>query len=226
MNYNYNYLFLDLIITILLFLIIPFITFYKREKYYTKKQRTIILVLNSVFIEIIYIIIQCCLIGDYTIINFAPAVIYYYINKLIWKKNRFSDKVKKSESKNIFNKIKLKSILLFIIFICLIIYIIILNMNISQLNKRAKQLKDNYNELSEEKEYYENILEKMNNKLTFYDEHIVFEVNDIPGKYMSYNCMKYIMQDRSYSYRAYNVEQAKGKGLTQYKCSALVELID
>lgn len=121
MNYNYNYLFLDLIITILLFLIIPFVIFYKREKYYTKKQRTIILILNSVFIEIIYIIIQCCLIGDYTLISFAPAVSYYYINKLIWKKNRFSDKVKKSENKNIFNKIKLKSIILFIIFICLIV---------------------------------------------------------------------------------------------------------
>ncbi len=226
MNYNYNFLFLDLIITILLFLIIPFIIFYKREKYYTKKQRTIILILNSFFIEIIYIIIQCYLIGNYTLISFAPAVTYYYINKLIWKKNRYSDKVKKSENKNIFNKIKLKSIIIFIMFICLIIYIIILNTNIIKLNKEIKQLKDNYNELSEEKKYYENISEKMNNKLNFYDEHIVFEISDIAGKYMSYNCMKYIVQDRSYSYRAYNIEQAKGKGLTQYKCSALVELID
>lgn len=226
MNYNYNFLFLDLIITILLFLIIPFIIFYKREKYYTKKQRTIILILNSFFIEIIYIIIQCCLIGNYTLISFAPAVTYYYINKLIWKKNRYSDKVKKSENKNIFNKIKLKSIIIFVMFICLIIYIIILNTNIIKLNKEIKQLKDNYNELSEEKKYYENISEKMNNKLNFYDEHIVFEISDIVGKYMSYNCMKYIVQDRSYSYRAYNIEQAKGKGLTQYKCSALVELID
>lgn len=135
MNYNYNFLFLDLIITILLFLIIPFIIFYKREKYYTKKQRTIILILNSFFIEIIYIIIQCYLIGNYTLISFAPAVTYYYINKLIWKKNRYSDKVKKSENKNIFNKIKLKSIIIFIMFICLIIYIIILNTNIIKLNK-------------------------------------------------------------------------------------------
>lgn len=111
-------------------------------------------------------------------------------------------------------------------FICLIIYIIILNTNIIKLNKEIKQLKDNYNELSEEKKYYENISEKMNNKLNFYDEHIVFEISDIAGKYMSYNCMKYIVQDRSYSYRAYNIEQAKGKGLTQYKCSVLVELID
>lgn len=64
----------------------------------------------------------------------------------------------------------------------------------------------------------------MLDKIAFFDEHIVFEIEEFKGKYLSYNCMNYISKDKKISFLAYNIEQAKAKGLEEYKCTIRVEL--
>ncbi|MCI7241788.1 MAG: hypothetical protein MR550_04510, partial [Bacilli bacterium] len=61
-------------------------------------------------------------------------------------------------------------------------------------------------------------------KSVFFDEHIVFEIEEFKGKYLSYNCMNYLTKDKKYFFWAYNIEQAKAKGLKEYKCPIRVEL--
>lgn len=64
----------------------------------------------------------------------------------------------------------------------------------------------------------------MTTKSTFIDNNIVFEIEELKGKYLSYNCMIYLTKGKEYSFWAYNKKQAQSKGLEEYKCSIRTEL--
>ena len=98
MEINYGYLLLDFIITIIAYLFLPFIIFYKKNDRYDIKERKKIIVFNSIVISGCFILYR--VINDYenAMISFAPAIFYYYVNRWIWCKK--TDIIPNSKIKN------------------------------------------------------------------------------------------------------------------------------
>lgn len=88
MDYNFGGLFLDLIFTAFLYLLVPFIIFYRSKKKYEEKEFKKILIYNSSIIALFFIILRASLSIKDPVRSFAPALFYYYINKTIWFKKR------------------------------------------------------------------------------------------------------------------------------------------
>ncbi len=133
-----------------------------------------------------------------------------------------------STSKN--NSDNVKSILI-IINITLIISIILI---IVFYNNKITKLKDENKDLSEEKDLFKNESERIFNdvfnvlgdeysldyikeKLDFYDNSIVFQIEGFGNYYYTYDCMMKKVNG-SYSYWAYNKEAAIDNGLRQGTC--------
>lgn len=217
MNYNFINIMLDFIITITSYLIVPFILFYKPNKNYNKTEKKKILVLNSIIIAIIFIIIRIIQHDPQPVKTFAPSLFYYYINKLIWLNNRTTYNIKKSKMKK--EKIYLIMISVIIITIVSLFTIFLINKN-----KIIEEQKEKLNELtrsSKDCQQEKNVLMK---KSSFVDEYIVFELEELSGNYLSYNCMLYLVNGKKYTFQAYNIKQAQSKGLKEYKCPIRIEL--
>lgn len=78
---------LGILITATSYLIYPFLKFKVicKNKKYTSDRIHIELIINSVIICIIYLILQRILTGKISVINFTPALVYYYINVGLYK---------------------------------------------------------------------------------------------------------------------------------------------
>lgn len=228
MDYSFEGIALDVIITAIAYLITPFILFRISKREYNEQKKRKILLINSVIIALIFIIIRIIRNFEYPITSFAPALLYYYINKALWikentKKDLHSnvDKKKKKRSSKVLKGNK--SILIIIVVMFLIITIILtflLIKNKSTIKNQERKIEeitfDNLNYQEENKE--------LHNKSSFLDDYIVFEIEELKGNYISYNCMKYMIKDKENIFWAYNINQAKEKGLKEYKCSIRVEL--
>lgn len=228
MDYSFEGIALDVIITAIAYLITPFILFRISKREYNEQKKRKILLINSVIIALIFIIIRIIRNFEYPITSFAPALLYYYINKALWikentKKDLHSnvDKKKKKRSSKVLKGNK--SFLIIIVVMFLIITIILtflLIKNKSTIKNQERKIEeitfDNLNYQEENKE--------LHNKSSFLDDYIVFEIEELKGNYISYNCMKYMTKDKENIFWAYNINQAKEKGLKEYKCSIRVEL--
>lgn len=232
MNYNFGNIILDLIITAISYLIIPFILFKRKKEGYNEKEKRKILIFNSVIIALIFIIIRILLNFEQPIISFAPALLYYYINKKIWIKTNYKNEKRKKE-KNHFKvhknndvkpKINKDKMLLIITITISIIIISILTFLLVKQNSIIEKKKIEINEITTKENDCKREKKDLLNKNFFFDQHVVFEIEELRGKYLSYNCMNYLTKDKKYSFWAYNIEQAKGKGLEEYKCSIRIEL--
>lgn len=85
-------IFIDLIITIFIYLIFPVIYRLGHGKV-PKTQGKIIALMNSIFCSIIFIIIRLVILGgEFAVVSFAPAVLYYFIAKSILVDNDLSEK--------------------------------------------------------------------------------------------------------------------------------------
>lgn len=219
MDYNFIIILLDLFITIIAYSIVPFILFYKAKKEYNKKEKKKILIFNSITVAIIFIIIRIIFNDVQPVKTFAPALLYYYINKLIWFKH---------SGKNIkYNKCKKRKKENLIIIVATIILIITILIFTTLLIKKEKIINNQKKEIKglimDNKSY-----QQENNNLTikssFIDNNIVFEIEELKGKYLSYNCMIYLTKEKKYSFLVYNKAQAQAKGLEEYKCSIRTEL--
>ncbi len=78
---------IDLILTIFGYLIYPFVRIVIMKHKYTEKQVKNMILWNSIIVGLIFAIITYSLYGSNTttnVINFAPALLYYYINCALW----------------------------------------------------------------------------------------------------------------------------------------------
>lgn len=160
MEINYGYLLLDFIITIIAYLFLPFIIFYKKNDRYDIKERKKIIIFNSIVISGCFILYR--VINDYknAMISFAPAIFYYYVNKFIWCKTK-KDKKERSENgiktdkknKKSKSEDKIKTIFIFVIILFLITSITVsLSIGIKEKAEKDKlQLKLDNENANEEK---------------------------------------------------------------------------
>lgn len=231
MNYNFGSIVLDIIITAVAYLLTPFILFYRNKKEYNEQKKNKIILFNSIVVALIFIIIRIMLNFEQPVISFAPALLYYYINKAIWLKKK--EKIEKEEKKVLHSKVNKKKkkinlekgkILLIIIITIFIIVISILTFLLIKQNSTIEKQRNRIDELVSNNDSCKQTKDKLLDKSVFFDEHIVFEIEEFKGKYLSYNCMNYLTKDKKYFFWAYNIEQAKAKGLKEYKCPIRVEL--
>lgn len=231
MNYNFGSIVLDIIITAVAYLFIPFILFYRIKKEYNEQKKKKIILFNSIVIALIFIIIRIILNFEQPVISFAPALLYYYINKAIWLKKK--EKIEKEEKKVLHSKVNKKKkkvnlekskILLIIIITIFIVVISVLTFSLIKQNSTIEKQKNIIEELASRNDSCQQTKNKLLDKSAFFDEYIVFEIEEFKGKYLSYNCMNYLTKDKKYSFWTYNIEQAKVKGLEEYKCPIRVEL--
>ena len=103
MNYNPESIVLDIIITAVAYLFLPFILFHIRKKEYTEKRKKKLILFNSIIIVLVFIIIRIIFDFENPVISFAPALLYYYINKEIWIKKK--EKIEKEEKNTLHSKV-------------------------------------------------------------------------------------------------------------------------
>lgn len=103
-------IFLGILITAISYLIYPFLKFkiICKQKYYSLERIHCELIINSIVICIAYLILQQFLTGTISVVNFTPALVYYYIN-VILHKNR-NKKFNKKINKNVEEKKEIESI--------------------------------------------------------------------------------------------------------------------
>ncbi|MDY5058845.1 MAG: hypothetical protein SPF04_05215 [Bacilli bacterium] len=231
MNYNPEIIVLDIIITAVAYLFLPFILFHIRKKEYTEKRKKKLILFNSIIIALVFIIIRIIFDFENPVISFAPALLFYYINKAIWIKKK--EKIEKEEKNTLHSKVIKKKkkrsleknkILLIIVIVFFIVVIFILTFSLIKQNSTIKEQENRIEELASGNSSCQLTKNELLDKIAFFDEHIVFEIEEFKGKYLSYNCMNYISKDKEISFLAYNIEQAKAKGLEEYKCTIRVEL--
>lgn len=93
---------IDLFLTIICYLIYPFVRIKIMKHEYNEKQLKNMILWNSIIVGLIFAIITYSLYGSSTttnVINFAPAVFYYYINRAIWLPGLKQLNIKKGEQK-------------------------------------------------------------------------------------------------------------------------------
>lgn len=107
---NYGYFILDLIITMLAYMAVPFCMFFKRKQNYTLKYKKKVLIINSIVTSIIFIILREIISPDTnSVVSFAPALLYYYINNIIWTSKNLEETEKKEKVRKINNWQKFKN---------------------------------------------------------------------------------------------------------------------
>lgn len=237
---NYEFLVFDLIITAFSYFIAPFIKFIILKKAGTKEQIKTFILKNSVIVALIFVIIRAVVLQDETPIQtFAPAVLYYYFNYLIYIVWLKLDKIEYSgTNKDSTNKIrnvpnKKKAIILGIIgiifFAGLSVYQALDKDNIKkELESEILDLKREIRILKSSNEYYgnrinniigEHTYEYVINKLIFFDDNIVFVIDGYGNYYSDYDCMLQRVGNNRYSYWAFNKEAAINHGYQEFKCN-------
>lgn len=88
---------LNLLFTAFVYMIFPFVKFYKKKRKYENKEIKKILIWNSVIIAMIFVFLSVIIYPDSYEINFAPAVFYYFLNSIIWETK---EKIVKKEKNN------------------------------------------------------------------------------------------------------------------------------
>ncbi len=85
MEINYLALIIDLIITLVAYLGYPFYKFVIKKGIDDLKMRKKIVLWNSIIVALLFTLIKLICFGyDDTTINFAPAFLYYIINRLLY----------------------------------------------------------------------------------------------------------------------------------------------
>lgn len=268
---------IGILITAISYLIYPFLKFkiICKKKYYSLERIRCELIMNSIVICIVYLILQQVLTGNISIVNFTPALVYYYINvglhknrnekfdkktnknveekkdsELLVESKKEKPKIKNEESLQINDtsmtqdniikdntqqshekKIKnntLVKILPVILGIFLLISIIVIFSLLIKNEKQRLKIIDleekysNYDDLTKYKDLYFDEMAKnvkLSNKASFMDEHIVFVLDGYGNYYYSYDCMKQVTQGKQYTFWAYNISQAIGKGYQKFECN-------
>ena len=121
-------------------------------------------------------------------------------------------------------KLKNSNLKFIFITISLIIIIIVLSVIIGFLINSNKDLKQDYKNLNSrynvKQKSYENIKsekEKLEKKADFLDWNVVFVLDGYGNYYYTYDQMMDVTAGKDYSFWAYNIEAAKGRGYTPYK---------
>lgn len=92
-----------------------------------------------------------------------------------------------------------------------------LNEEISNLKKQVSTLREEKNKLSSENASLKLTDSKNSRKIKFFDENVVFVLDGYGRYYYTYDQMKQVTQGKSFSYWAYNLEQAIGLGYRAWK---------
>lgn len=219
MNIDWQNLIVNIILTGISFMIFPLLKFkILRTEEYTKEQIKKTCIINSIVVELIFIILGTHFNSNYKV-NVSPAIFWCFINIAIFtKKKKQRNKRKILEDQDLCtdfleqpiiqkNKKNKKHKVLFIILIILFILSIIINifLYIGYIN-----LDDAYStELAINKE--------LQDKVNFFNNNIAFVVKGDNTYYYSYDCLN--RKYDNYSYFAFNKEQAEAKGYIQYDCS-------
>ena len=238
---------LGLIISASSYLILPFAFFYKRTDKYDNKTIKILLIFNSIIVKLLWILLEVILYGDYQDMNFAPAVLYYFINTIIWSNkteeksknveenlsNEKKEIAKSKEKKKTKQKNSNKSLLI-VLAISIILNIVLigftfnLNYKIKEQEETIERKSSDLFDLSVERNSLKislnNILGGktelyMQKKLNFFDDNIVFVIDGYGNYYSNYDCMLQRVGNNNYNYWAYNKNAAIGKGYKEYKCN-------
>lgn len=215
-NINVLTLILDLLITIFGYMIIPFIKFRKGKKEnYSNKRIRIFLIINSAYIAFIFIIIQVFILKlDASVISFAPALFYYYINSFLWlNKNQTNSKNFKKTKKDIKKKISVSTIS-FIVFTIICVVSIIFNIFLGITNykncKMIKELKNDINEISKSKNRYEELYNLHQNSTSFLNNYVAI-IPESEKAYLTYSRWKNSKFENKKFY-IMSINDAKNKG--------------
>ncbi len=197
------------------------------------------LILNSISIAIIYLLISIAIYEKNAVVNFVPALFYYYINKAIFlNKNlhlKSYNKNKKVEKKNIQKANNIFSITL------TILLLLSISLNIFQFLNPKIKIKMKEKIIKEKLNYRVNndgtvdiednnsiigyvtvnssqIL-KLKQKINFYDENIVFVLDGYGNYYYNYDCVQEVTNGKQYSYLAFNKQAAISQGYQEFNCN-------
>ncbi len=142
-----------------------------------------------------------------------------------------SENIEKKKNKNNTNidiNKKLKIILIILVIVLIIvsgiaIYLKIsdntskLNEEISNLKRQVSTLREEKNKLSLENTSLKLTNSKNSKKIQFFDENVVFVLDGYGRYYYTYDQMEQVTQGKSFSYWAYNIEQARDLGYRAWK---------
>lgn len=109
-----------------------------------------------------------------------------------------------------------------IFFIVILVVVSICNNRIQELNEYNDKLDLEISSLKKEDSLLKDLVGNnefnyIKQKLNFFDENIVFEISGREKYYYSYDCMQNIVDD-TYTFLAYNKEQAQNLGLMKGNC--------
>ena len=147
------------------------------------------------------------------------------------EEKRISENIEKQEANNDTNidiNKKLKNTLIVLVIVLIIvsgiaIYLKIsdntseLNEEISNLKKQVSTLREEKNKLSSENTSLKLTDSKNSRKIKFFDENVVFVLDGYGRYYYTYDQMEQVTQGKSFSYWAYNLEQAIDLGYRAWK---------
>ena len=137
-----------------------------------------------------------------------------------------TEKQKNSANSDINKKLKIALIVLVIVLIIvsgIAIYLKIsdntseLNEEISNLKKQVSTLREEKNKLSSENTSLKLTDSKNSRKIQFFDENVVFVLEGYGRYYYTYDQMAQVTQGKSFTYWAYNLEQAIDLGYRAWK---------
>lgn len=146
-------------------------------------------------------------------------------DKIISKNNDNSTQ-KNNPNKDVNNNLKAILIVLVVMLIIvsgIAIYLKIsdntpeLNEEISNLKKQVSTLREEKNKLSSENTSLKLTDSKNSRKIKFFDENVVFVLDGYGRYYYTYDQMEQVTQGKSFSYWAYNLEQAIDLGYRAWK---------
>lgn len=232
----------DLIITVLAYMLIPFMYFYILKKKMVKRKIILFNFVNSFVVMLIFMAIRQY-ISESNLYSGAPSFLYWCINNFIYTRYSFKndeeiDKIKKEKKasqeynhqdkkikKNKMQNKKRKSIIitlvisfLFIFSISFNIYFLISNNDLKIENEEMKSdlrsLIRNFNSLIGDKNQ-----RYVENKLRFIDNNIVFVIDGYGNYYSNYDCMLQRVGNNNFKYWAYNKESAQSRGYKEYICN-------
>ena len=137
-----------------------------------------------------------------------------------------TEKQKNNTNSDVNKKFKIAIIVLVIVLIIvseIAIYLKIsdntskLNEEISNLKKQVATLREEKNKLSSENTSLKLTDSKNSRKIKFFDENVVFVIDGYGRYYYTYDQMEQVTQGKSFSYWAYNLEQAIDLGYRAWK---------
>lgn len=233
---------INFVIVSVVMIIIPLVIYIVKKKKLEYEYGKKVCLYNSIGMFIISVLLQAF--AGIGIIGGLGAIFYYYINMILFvsKKENYTTKKEKAKiKKETHKKEKKPTNTKIIITISALSFSILLNATLGclflldhkELSTQNKKYKNEIKQMENKLDASENELESVSNslfsilggrstgyiinKLNSYDQNIAFIVEGYGNYWFDYDCLQQVVKG-SYSYWAYNKEQAIDMGYVKYIC--------